>query len=158
MSKYLSTALVAAIWVTLDQATKWYVRTTVPLYHSVPVIDGLFSITHVRNTGGAFSLFATASPAFRMPFFLVVSLLAIGVLLYFVYKADAHHRWLLGGLGLILGGALGNLIDRMVAGAVTDFFDAHWRGYVWPAFNVADSGITVGMIILLLHSFLAPNE
>jgi signal peptidase II len=158
MSKYVSTALVAAVWVILDQATKWYVRATVPLYQSVPVIDGVFSITHVHNTGGAFSLFAAADPAFRLPFFLLVSAVAIAALLYFVYRADAHHHGLLLGLGLILGGALGNLIDRMAAGEVTDFFDLHWRGYVWPAFNVADAGITVGMIILLLHSFLAPNE
>jgi len=94
----------------------------------------------------------------RVPFFLTVSAVAVGVLLMFVRRVEPGQRILLLALGCILGGALGNLVDRMVSGAVTDFLDFHWRGYYWPAFNVADSGITVGMVILLLYSLLARDE
>jgi signal peptidase II len=87
-----------------------------------------------------------------------MTVVAIGVLVYFVHQADARHRVLLFGLGLILGGAIGNLIDRVATGQVTDFLDLHWRGYSWPAFNVADSCITVGMVILLAHSFFVRDE
>jgi signal peptidase II len=108
----------------------------------------------VQNTGGAFSLFAGSSSAFRLPFFLLVSVVAIVVLLYFVGKVEPRQWLLLLALGGILGGALGNLVDRIVAGVVTDFLDLHWHGYHWPAFNVADSCISTGMVILLIHSLL----
>lgn len=152
--KYRFVLIVAAIVVLLDQATKWYVRQTVGLYQSIAVIASLFHITHVRNSGGAFSLFAGSSSAFRLPFFLLVSIIAIVVLLYFVSKVEPRQWLLLFALGGILGGALGNLVDRIVAGEVTDFLDFHWHGYSWPAFNVADSCITTGMLILLVHSLL----
>jgi signal peptidase II len=152
--KYRFVLIVAAIVVLLDQATKWYVRQTVGLYQSIAVIDSLFHITYVRNSGGAFSLFAGSSSAFRLPFFLLVSIVAIVVLLYFVSKVEPRQWLLLFALGGILGGALGNLVDRIVAGEVTDFLDFHWHGYSWPAFNVADSCITTGMLILLVHSLL----
>jgi len=157
MSKYRFVGAVAGSILVLDQASKWYIRHTVDLYESIPVIDSLFHITHVRNTGGAFSLFAGSNPAFRLPFFLLVSVVAIGALLYFVRRVQPDQHLLLFALGSILGGALGNLVDRMAAGEVTDFLDFHWHGYYWPAFNVADSCISIGMIILLLHSFLVPE-
>ena len=156
--KYALVATVAAVVLLLDQASKWYVRHTVGLYESIPVINSLFHITHVRNSGGAFSLFASANQTYRLPFFLLVSVVAIVVLLYFVSKLEPRQWLLLLALGGILGGALGNLTDRIISGQVTDFLDVHWHGYYWPAFNVADSGITVGMLILLFHSLLARNE
>jgi len=158
MSKYRFVCAVAAILVVLDQASKWYIRRTIALYESIPIIDSLFHITYVRNSGGAFSLFAGSSAAFRLPFFLLVSVLAIGALLYFVGRADGRQRLLLFGLGAILGGALGNLLDRLTSGEVTDFLDLHWNGYHWPAFNVADSCISVGMAILLVYSFFSEDE
>ncbi len=158
MRKYSIVFGFAAVVLVLDQLTKWYIRRTVSLYESIAVIDRLFHITHVRNSGGAFSVFANASEAVRLPFFLLVSAVAVAVLLVFVRRVRAEQRGLLFALGLILGGALGNLVDRVVFGQVTDFLDFHWRGYYWPAFNVADSCITTGMLILLFHSLLTRDE
>jgi signal peptidase II len=155
MGKYPFVLATAAIALALDQATKWYIRRTVGLYESIAVIDSLFHITYVRNSGGAFGLFAGGRPALRIPFFLSVSAVAVVLLLFFVRRVAATHRLLLFALGAILGGALGNLVDRMISGEVTDFLDFHWRGYYWPAFNVADSCITTGMVVLLAYSFLA---
>ncbi len=156
--KYRFVLLIAAVVWLLDQVTKWYVRQRIGLYESIAVINSLFHITYVRNSGGAFSLFAGTSQAFRLPFFLVVCSVAIGVLLYFVSTVEPRQRLLLFALGGILGGALGNLTDRIVSGEVTDFLDFHWHGYYWPAFNVADSFISTGMVILLVHSLLARDE
>jgi signal peptidase II len=156
MRKYRIVLGVAAAILALDQLTKWYIRHTMGLYESIAVLD-FFHITHIRNTGGAFGLFAGAHEAWRIPFFLLVSAAAVIALLFFVRRVEPERLLLLGALGGILGGALGNLVDRMVSGEVTDFLDFHWRGYHWPAFNVADSCITVGMIVLLLYSLLAPD-
>ncbi len=158
MKKYVFVLSVAAVVLMLDQITKWYIRQTLGLYESIVVLDSFFHITHVRNAGGAFSLFAAAPGALRLPFFVSVSLAAVVALLIFVRRVEPGHRLLLFALGAVLGGALGNLVDRMVSGEVTDFLDFHWRGYYWPAFNVADSFITTGMLILLLYSLLARDE
>jgi len=157
MSKAAFVSLVTCGVVALDQLTKSYVRHAMPLYDTVPVIDGLFSITHARNPGGAFSLFAGVSQAVRMPFFFAAGALAIGVLIYFLWQIPTDQRWLLFGVAGVLGGALGNLIDRVAFGQVTDFLLVYWRQYQWPAFNVADSFITIGVVILIGHSMFAPD-
>jgi signal peptidase II len=149
---------VAGVVLIIDQFTKWYIRRRFSLYESVSVIDSVFHITHVRNAGGAFGLLNHGAHAWRLPFFLAVSCLAVAVLLTFVRRVQPGQRWVLLALGAILGGALGNLVDRMVSGEVTDFLDFHWRGYYWPAFNVADSGITIGMLILLFYSLFVHDE
>jgi signal peptidase II len=154
MNRYPFVLSVAAIVLLLDQATKWYIRHTIDLYESIAVVDSIFHITHVRNSGGAFGLFAGASGAVRLPFFLAVSTAAVALLLFFVRRIEPAQYLVLFALGAILGGALGNLLDRMISGEVTDFLDFHWRGYYWPAFNVADSCITIGTLILLFHSLL----
>jgi len=146
---------VAAVVLVLDQATKWYIRQTVKLNESIAVIDSLFNITHVSNKGAAFSLFADSGAALRLPFFLSVSIVAIIVLILIVRRVEARQYWLLFGLGSILGGALGNFVDRVRVGEVTDYLDVHWHGYHWPAFNVADSFISIGMVILVLYSLLS---
>jgi signal peptidase II len=158
MRKYGFVLAVAAIALGLDQVTKWYIRHTVGLYESIVVLDSFFHITHVRNAGGAFSLFAGAPSAVRLPFFLLVSIVAIMALLLFVRRVEPQRRVLLFALGAILGGALGNFVDRMTSGEVTDFLDFHWHGWYWPAFNVADSFISTGMVILLLYSFFMRDE
>ncbi len=158
MKKYGFVLSVAAIVLVLDQLTKWYIRRTVGLYESVVVLDSFFHITHVRNAGGAFSLFAGAPRTVRLPFFLLVSIVAVTALLLFVRRVDPQRRLLLFALGAILGGALGNFVDRMTSGEVTDFLDFHWHGWYWPAFNVADSFISTGMVILLLYSLFVRDE
>ena len=155
MNKVAFVSLVTAGVVALDQITKSYIRLAMPLYDSVPVISGLFSITHARNPGGAFSLFAGASNAVRVPFFFVASAAAIGVLVYFMRQIPTDQRWLLFAVSSVLGGALGNLIDRVTFGHVTDFLLVYWHQYQWPAFNVADSFITIGVSILIAHSLFS---
>ena len=158
MSKNAFVATVAVAVLVLDQVSKWYIRHTVPLYREIPVFPAFFHITHARNTGAAFSLFAGTSDAFRIPFFFIATAIAIAALLYFVWQVQPRQRLLQFALAGILGGALGNLVDRIVAGEVTDFLILHWRGYQWPAFNVADSFITIGVAILLAHSLFAREE
>jgi signal peptidase II len=158
MSKPAFVALVAGGVILLDQLSKWYVRSAVPMHDNIPVIDGFFSIIHARNPGGAFSLFAGADHGFRMPFFFIAAAIAIGVLIYFIRQVPTDQRWLLFAVSGVLGGALGNLIDRFAFGQVTDFLLVFWRGYHWPAFNVADSFISIGVVILIAHSLFGRDE
>lgn len=155
MSKFVFVLGVALAVVGLDQGTKWLIDSRMELYQSIAVIDSFFHISYVRNSGGAFSFLATTDAALRLPFFIGVSLVAIVGLLYFVRQVGARQYLLLFALGGILGGALGNLIDRMARGTVVDFLDVQYRGWHWPTFNVADSFITTGVVVLFLHSLVA---
>jgi signal peptidase II len=158
MRKAILVGVVATSVVALDQATKLYIRDTIPLYHSFPVIDSFFHITHVANPGGAFNLLSNADESVRLPFFFLASALALGALVYFMRQIPARQTGLLVALAGVLGGAIGNLIDRIYFGAVTDFLDVFWRDYHWPAFNVADSFISVGVVVLFLHSLRASHD
>lgn len=146
--------LISLAVLALDQWTKWLVELHVPLSAVQPVFPGL-NITHVQNTGVAFGMFARDGGA---PWFLAVmviaALTAVGA--YFVL-APREHRLLLTSLGLILGGALGNLIDRINAGAVTDFIDVYVGTYHWYFFNVADAAISVGIALMAFES-LRPHR
>jgi len=137
-----------------DQITKAAVLHAVPLYESIPVIPGFFSITHIHNSGGAFGLLADQGPWIRKGVFLVMSSVAVVIILYFYHKTPKTHPWLAAGLALIFGGAIGNLIDRFRFGKVVDFLDFYIGTAHWPAFNVADSAITVGVGIFILHIVL----
>jgi signal peptidase II len=152
--KFVFVLALALAVVGLDQASKSLIQHRMEMYQSIPVIDGFFHITYVRNTGGAFGFLHEANAAIRLPFFISVSILAVGALLYFVRQVEARQYLLLAALGAILGGALGNLTDRMWMGTVVDFLDVHYRGWYWPTFNVADSFISTGVVVLLLHSLL----
>jgi len=158
MNKYTVVLSIAGVAVIVDQISKWYIRQHFALYESLSVIDSFFRITHARNAGGAFGLLNQGARAWRLPFFLMASCVAIVVLLMFVRRVQPGQWWLLVALGSILGGALGNLIDRMTSGEVTDFLDVYWRDYHWPTFNVADSCITVGMAILVVYSLVVRDE
>jgi signal peptidase II len=155
MNKFVFVVVLAAAVVSLDQGTKWIIQSRMHLYESIPVIDSILNITYVRNSGGAFGFLRNLQGWFRLPFFIGVSIIAVGALLFFVRQIDARQHLLLFALGGILGGALGNLIDRMKTGMVVDFLDVHWRAWYWPTFNVADSFITMGVMILLIHSLFA---
>lgn len=158
MRKYGLVAIVAGAVVLLDQITKRAVVESMSLHDSVPVIDSFFHITYVRNRGGAFSIFADLPEWLRIPFFASVALVAFAALFYFLRGVGLQQKLLLVALAGILGGAAGNFIDRITEGTVVDFLDVHWRGFHWPAFNVADSFITVGTVIVLLYSLLAKEE
>lgn len=140
--------LFAAV-ITADRITKMIVSHFMDLHQSIPVIPNLFNFTYVKNTGGAFGILATWDSPMRRGFFIIASLAAI-VLLWFLYRqaASGSSRLLRLSLVFIGGGAFGNLYDRAVSGGVVDFFDFYIGSYHWPAFNIADSGITVGAVIL----------
>ena len=135
----------------LDQITKFYVDSSMRLHDSIPVIQGLFSITYVRNPGAAFGFLADASPLFRSIFFVAVTVLAIILVMHYIWKSRAEEPFMTFALALILSGAFGNLIDRIRFGEVIDFLDVYISTTHWPAFNVADSAISVGAIILFIE-------
>lgn len=157
MKKYVYVFVVAVVVLLLDQFTKAYIRQHLSLYETVIVIDSFFHITHLQNPGAAFGLLADAHSSLRIPFFMGVAAVAVAALTFFVRRIDERRLLVLTSLGAILGGALGNLVDRVWLGAVTDFLDFHLSGYHWPAFNVADSSITVGMVVLIAYSLFAPE-
>jgi signal peptidase II len=139
-----------ALIVLADQVTKYLVRQSLALHDSVSVVPGFLDFTHVRNTGAAFGMLNSVDFPYKTA---VIAVVAMGALVGVARYAShlAHGQWLARlGLALILGGAAGNLIDRLVIGSVVDFVDVHWRGYHFWAFNVADSAITVGVAVMIL--------
>ena len=152
--RYGRSLAVAIVTILIDQATKELIRRTVAPGESLPVIQGMFDITHTFNTGAAFGFLGGSSPSFTRPFLIAVSLLAIGFLAYTLVQVKQMTRLTSIAIGLLVGGASGNLLDRILFGGVTDFLDFHWKGAHWPAFNVADSSITIGVVLLL---FLMPR-
>jgi signal peptidase II len=149
--KYKRLFWIVGLVVLLDQITKAMVMAWLPLYHSIPVIPGCFNLTHIHNPGGAFGFLAHQSPWIRHSVFLVVSTLAAVLIFYFYRKTPESYRWLGAGFALILGGAAGNLIDRFRFGEVVDFLDFFIGAWHWPAFNVADSAVSIGMAIFVFH-------
>lgn len=149
--KLIKLLLIAGAVVLLDQVTKMLVLRSLPLYHSVTVISGFFDLTHVQNPGGAFGFLAGSDARLRAVVFLLVSLVAVGLIVWFYFKSPSSHPWLSGAFAMILGGAVGNLIDRIRFGKVTDFLDFYVGSLHWPAFNVADSAITIGIGVFLFH-------
>jgi signal peptidase II len=140
--------------VSIDQVTKEVIVRTFALHDSRSVISCCFDLTHVRNTGAAFSLLADTPVWFRQPFFLVATGVAVVALLTFLRRTEGANTLAITAIAAILGGAVGNLIDRLRYGEVVDFLLVHWHYiYLWPAFNVADSCITLGVIGLLWSSF-----
>jgi signal peptidase II len=149
-----SPILIAATVVLLDQLTKWWVLSSFELYESVPVIPGFFDLTFVINTGAAFGMLAGDQNPWRQLFFVVVTLIALVVLVAAFRQYRRQGGFYVVAIGLIGGGAVGNLIDRLRFGHVVDFLDFYLKGYHWPAFNVADSAISVGVAFFFLATFL----
>lgn len=150
--------LIIASVVLLDQLTKAWVMHSFALYESKEVIAGLFNLTYLRNTGAAFSMFAGQAGMGRRIFFIGIALAALLVIVILYYHAARKFRLYTIGLGLIAGGALGNLIDRVRFGSVVDFLDFYITTHHWPSFNVADSAITVGVGLVLLHTLFFDGE
>jgi signal peptidase II len=150
-TKYGLLSLVAGVVILADQVTKAMVMAHLPLYASVEIISGWFSIVHVQNPGGAFGFMAHQSAGMRIFLFVCISTLAIGLIAYFYHQTPRPKYWLRTGLALIFGGAVGNIVDRLRLGRVVDFLDFQVGPHHWPSFNVADSAITVGMVIFLIH-------
>jgi len=143
--------------VALDQLTKAMVRAMLPLHDSATIIPGLLNFTHVRNTGAAFGILNAADFPFKTVVIAVIATAAlVGVGMY--AASLAHHQLVARiGLALILGGAAGNLLDRVIAGSVVDFVDVYWREWHFWAFNLADSAISVGVAVMIVD-MLTPSR
>ena len=175
-------SVIAAIIVILDQWSKyWAVSALTAAFskadglleklvlfqtekHPVPVrvisvIDDFWHFRYAENTGAAFSFLADADPTWRVPFFLIVSAIAMGAILWYYRNSKPEHFVFRCSLALVFGGAIGNLIDRARLGYVIDFISWHWYDKAaWPTFNIADSGISVGVVLLLIVSFKLEQE
>ena len=150
MHNYLIFIVVAGFGLFADQVTKLYIDHSMALYSSIPVIDNVFSITYVRNPGAAFGIFAESG--FRIPFLVGVSLIAMIAIIIAVCKLTDKEKGVVVALSFIFAGACGNLIDRIRFGEVIDFLDVYWKNYHWPAFNIADSAICLGVFLYVLFT------
>ena len=149
--KYLILMVLTVMIIALDQFTKLLILRRFQLGESIPLVSGFLSFTYVRNTGAAFGILATANPAFRVPFFVAVPIFALVAIAYIFRKIPDEDSKLSAALSLVIGGAIGNLLDRLNWGYVVDFIDFHWKQhYHFPAFNVADSAICIGVAILMI--------
>ena len=137
----------------LDRLSKSMVVARLPLYESVPIIENFFHLTHVANTGALFGLMAGMASPLRGLIFITIPVLAIFLILAFQIRTRENDFLIQTGLSLILGGAMGNLYDRIAFGHVVDFLDFSLAGHHWPAFNLADSSICLGVFTLILDLF-----
>jgi signal peptidase II len=148
--------LMAAV-VLLDQATKALVVRSLDLHEYMPIVDGLLSLSHVRNRGAAFGLLSDWDVPYQAVALAVLSLCALAAIAFYFVRLPPAARLPRLALALVLGGAVGNLIDRARLGYVVDFVHAYWRHHQWPDFNVADSAITVGVTLLVLDILRSPD-
>ncbi len=156
--------LIVCFWILLaDQWTKYAVQQRLVLYQKVEVIQGFFNLVHVRNTGGAFGILGGEKGGLGSLIFVVVSLAAIGSILFLYFRLKEDEETLSLSFSLVLSGAIGNLIDRLHYGEVVDFLDFHVLSFHWPAFNFADSAICLGIGFMALELLIrdrkkAPNH
>ena len=136
--------------VALDQWSKWMIKTSYNLYQSEPIIEGFFYFTYVTNDGMAFGLSLPGGKTIL----LIVTLILTGVIMWMLWKEKNSHNLIRYGLTLILAGAIGNMIDRILYGKVVDFLDVMIGNFNWYIFNVADSAVTSGMILFILHTII----
>ena len=150
-NKYSKLAFIAVLVLVLDQITKFIILKTMLLHDSIPVLPGFFSLTHIHNPGGAFGFLAGQSLDVRRMIFLFVSFIALCLIFYLYSTTPRSYSLLATGFAMIFGGAVGNLFDRVRFGEVVDFLDFYVGNLHWPAFNVADSAISIGMGIFVFH-------
>ena len=148
MLKWLGLSFITLV---LDQWSKIAVKGSMQLYESISFLPG-FNLTYVHNTGAAFSFLSEAG-GWQRWFFAAMAFIISGILSVWLYRLKSHETLLAIALALVLGGAIGNLIDRLAYGYVIDFLDVYYQSWHWPAFNVADSAICVGVFLMLLESF-----
>ena len=154
-NKYSILLAIAVSIIGLDQLTKHWVIEKFRLGETIPIVLDFFNLTYVQNKGAAFGLLSQANPSFRIPFFIIVPLVALGSIGYVFKKISENDVKLSVALSLVIAGAIGNLIDRLRFGFVVDFLDFHWRWtYHFPAFNVADSAICLGVGLIMLDLIL----
>jgi signal peptidase II len=157
MKRHLPYLLLMAAVVLLDQGTKALVVRFLTLHEYIPLLDGLLSLSHVRNRGAAFGLLSDWDVPYQSVLLSVLSLAALGAIVFYFLRLPAAARLPRAALALVLGGAIGNLIDRVRLGYVVDFVHLYWRHHQWPDFNVADSAITIGVTLLVLDILRSPG-
>ena len=154
MRKYLSyfnfknviqLIITSGLVLALDQASKLLVQRNMELYQAIDLIGGFFRIVYVRNTGAAFSILTD-----RVYLLIPVAVVAVVLILFFYFRLEKDERWMRLSLSFVLGGALGNLTDRIAYGSVVDFMDLFWRNFHWPTFNFADVFIDVGVAMIII--------
>ncbi len=150
MNKYLLLTVVAGGVTIIDQLSKYAVQHMLTLHNPIEVIPGFFNITYIFNPGAAFGLFGNISETVRMTILIGISLIAFAILFYMYIKIRERDNLVLIPIAMIIGGAAGNLIDRVRFQMVVDFLDFYWGLFHWPAFNIADTAITVGTILLVI--------
>ncbi|MCS5565187.1 MAG: signal peptidase II [Methylococcales bacterium] len=153
MSRWFLLSLLVLI---VDQVSKVTVASSMHLYESIALVPS-FQLTYVHNPGAAFSFLSDAGGWQRWFFIALSSVVSVLISIWLV-RLPAALRWQATGLALVLGGAVGNLVDRVLYGYVIDFLDVYYRSWHWPAFNVADAAITIGAVILLVDSFRNPDS
>jgi signal peptidase II len=151
-------AWIVAIVVALDQLVKFFVDKAMAPHDTRVIVEGFARLTYVRNRGAAFGILSDADLPYQSVLFTVVSLAALSLIALYAWKLPAPSRLPRVALAFIVGGAIGNLVDRVRLGYVIDFVDVYWGTYHWPAFNVADSAITCGVILLLLDILRSPED
>ncbi len=154
--KYRIAIIVSAIVIIIDQISKWLVVQNVPLFKTIPLLPFL-DLTHVINRGAAFGIFSSMPESARMILFAFVLVAAVVVIYYFLKQTGDNDKLLVYSLSLVLGGAIGNSIDRFRLRYVTDFIGFHWfdnPNLHWPPFNIADSAITIGVILIIFDAVI----
>jgi signal peptidase II len=149
-ARYILASSIALVVVVLDQITKLWIQNHMVLFTTRPVIPDFFNIVYVLNRGAAFGFLNRSDIAWQTYFFFAATAMAVMIIIHLLRMAHAGDTLLVVALGLILGGAIGNLIDRIKTGEVVDFLDFYWKSFHWPAFNVADIGIFMGSLGLLV--------
>jgi len=150
--------LLSLLVLVADQWSKWFVERQLPLHQPQEIIPGFLNFTHVQNTGVAFGMFAANGNGRGTLILTILGLVALVVVGVYFWRTSIHDRLMLTSLALILGGAVGNLLDRVAAGSVTDFIDAYVGTYHWHTFNVADSAITIGICLMAVEILLAGKK
>ena len=148
-NKYLQAGSIIGIVLALDQFTKYVVEARIRLHDVIIVVPGFFNLTHVRNKGAAFGILSNLPEFWRGAFFITVTIVAVAAIITLIVKT--HERLSVYAFSLIAGGALGNVVDRVRYGEVVDFIQWYVKSYYWPSFNVADSAVTVGVVLLAIE-------
>ena len=149
MNRKLIYPVIILALLSIDQLTKALVARSILFQSSKSIIPGFFNLTHIRNRGAIFGFFSHSESQILFIFLTLVSLVALGLVIYYFFKTPSSQRYMKISLSVILAGALGNLIDRIIRGYVIDFLDFHIKNWHWPSFNVADACITVGAFLLI---------
>lgn len=158
MNKYIFAGTIASLTVIFDQISKAMVRSSMPLWSSDPIFPNFFNMVHAVNKGAAFGFLNRADISWQRSFFIIITIVALGIIYSLIKSAHKSNKLQIASLALLLGGAIGNLFDRIIYGEVTDFLDFYIGKYHWPAFNVADIALTIGAVLMIISLYFGkPN-